>query len=139
MRYFLGFAVSWFLYFPAFAQDAQTVTLVFVTPANDNVGNYEAVIDDVSYVSENNSSFNNKDNRNTSSVNRNIIYLNNFQAGRHAIQVYSLRNGSNEERNGNTPVYSSYFNVRESFDTKIAIRGNGQATSAAEEALPKAP
>jgi hypothetical protein len=126
MRHFLGFAVSWFLYFPAFAQDAQTVTLVFVTPANDNVGNYEAVIDDVSYFSENNSSFNNQDNRNKSSVNRDIIYLNNFQAGRHAIQVYSLKNGSNEERNGNTPVYSSSFNVRESFDTKIAIRGNGQ-------------
>ncbi len=126
MRYFLGFAVSWFLYFPALAQDAQTVTLVFVTPANDNVRNYEAVIDDVSYYSENNSSFNNQDSRNTSSLNRNTIYLNNFQAGGHAIQVYNLRNGSDEERNGNTPVYSSSFNVREGFDTKIAIRSNGQ-------------
>ena len=126
MRYFLGFAISCFFYFPTFAQDAQTVMLVFVRPANDNVKNYEAVIDDVSYYSENNSSFNNPDSRNSSSANRNTIYLNNFQAGRHSIQVYSLRNGSDEERNGNTPVFSSSFNVREGFDTKIAIRGNGQ-------------
>lgn len=126
MRYFLVFAASCFLYFSSFAQDAQTVMLVFVAPANDNVRNYEAVIDDVSYFSENNSSFNSQDSRNTSSVNRNTIYLNNFQAGRHAIQVYNLRNGSNEERNDNKPVYSSTFNVREGFDTKIAIRSNGQ-------------
>jgi len=126
MRYFLVFAISCFFIFPTIAQDAQTVTLVFVTPANDNVRNYEAVIDDVSYYSENNSSFNNQDSRNSSSVNRNTIYLNNFQAGRHSIQVYSLRNGSDEERNGNAPVFSSSFNVREGFDTKIAIRGNGQ-------------
>lgn len=125
MRYFLGLAVSCFLYFPTFAQDAQTVTLVFVTPQNDNVRNYEALIDDVSYYSENNSSSNNIDSRNSSAVNRNTIYLNNFQAGRHTIEVYSLKNGSVDERNGNSPVYSSSFNVREGFDTKIAVRGNG--------------
>ena len=108
------FAVS------TFAQNNQTVTLVFVTAASETYKNFEAVIDDVSYYSENTAG------NNRTSNNRNTIWLNNFQPGQHTIQVYSLKNGSNEERSGNTPVYTSTFNVRQGFDTKIAVRNNGQ-------------
>jgi Domain of unknown function (DUF4476) len=125
MRYLFTLIIGCLFTLPTFAQDAQTVTLVFVTPANDNYKNYEAVIDDVSYYSENTPSANSQGTAALPSG-RNTIFLNNFQAGRHTIQVYSLRNGSNDERADNTPIYSSTFNVREGFDTKIAIRGNGQ-------------
>lgn len=105
-----------------FSQSQQTVTLVFVSSANDTK-NYEAVIDDVSYYSENAPGGNSTG---IPAGDRNTIWLNNFQAGQHTIQVYKIKNGSNEERAGNTPVYSSTFTVREGFDTKIAVRGNGQ-------------
>ena len=121
MRSLSIYMVSCFIAVSSFAQSNQTVTLVFVTAANDNYKNYEAVIDDVSYYSENTT-----DNNNRTSNNRNTIWLNNFQSGQHTIQVYSLKNGSNEERSNNTAIYSSTFNVRQGFDTKIAVRNNGQ-------------
>jgi len=104
----------------SFAQNGQTITLVFVTAASETYKNYEAVIDDVSYYSENTAG------NNRISNNRNTIWLNNFQPGQHTIQVYSLKNGSNEERATGTPVYTSTFNVRQGFDTKMAVRNNGQ-------------
>lgn len=121
MRSLSLFIVSSIFALSSFAQFNQTVTLVFVTAANDNYKNYEAVIDDVSYYSENIA-----DNNNRTNNNRNTIWLNNFQPGQHTIQVYSLKNGSNEERSNNTAIYSSTFNVRQGFDTKIAVRNNGQ-------------
>ena len=76
MRSLSLFIVSSFIAVSSFAQSNQTVTLVFVTAANDNYKNYEAVIDDISYYSENTT-----DNNNRTSNNRNTIWLNNFQSG----------------------------------------------------------
>ena len=115
----------WFL--PVFSQNSPTVTLVFVSSANDNHKNYEAVIDDVSYYSENTPAKNSENSEGEMSAqSRNTIWLNDFQAGRHTIQIYTVRNGSDNERDGNTPVYSSTFTIKEGFDTKIAVRNNGQ-------------
>jgi len=114
-------------FLPAFSQNSPTVTLVFVSPANDNYKNYEAVIDDVSYYSENTPSKNSESSDGEMPASsRNTVWLNNFQPGRHTIQVYSVRNGSNNERAGSIPVYSSTFTVKDGFDTKIAVRSNGQ-------------
>src|ERR1700687_3173156 len=97
-----------------FSQSSQTVTLVFVSTAIDNYKNYEAVVDDVSYYSENMPAGNSEEvGAGMSSNNRNVIWLNNVQPGKHIIQVYNIQNGSNDERAGNTPVYSSTFTVRE--------------------------
>ena len=115
MRSILALASTCCFTITGFSQSTQTITLVFVTPANSSYKNYEAVIDDVSYYSEN-----------TPGQNRNTIWLNNFQAGRHSIQVYNVRNGSDDERADNTPVFSSYFTLRNGFDTKIAVKSNGQ-------------
>jgi Domain of unknown function (DUF4476) len=115
MRSILALASTCCFTITGFSQSTQTITLVFVTPANSSYKNYEAVIDDVSYYSEN-----------TPGQNRNTIWLNNFQTGRHSIQVYNVRNGSADERADNTPVFSSYFTVRNGFDTKIAVKSNGQ-------------
>ncbi len=106
-----------------FSQSPQTVTLVFVSSGNDSHKNYEAVIDDVSYFSENTPSGSSQQ---TSRGRRNTIWLNNFQPGSHSIKVYNVRNGSNEERAGNSPVYSSTFNVKYGFETNIAVKSNGQ-------------
>jgi hypothetical protein len=113
-------------FLPVFSQNSPTVTLVFVSPANDSYKNYEAVIDDVSYYSENTSKNSERSSGEMSAVSRNTIWLNNFQPGKHTIQIYSVRNGSNNERAGSTPVYSSTFTVKDGFDTKIAVRSNGQ-------------
>lgn len=120
MRSLFLFIVSSIFAVSTFAQNGQTVTLVFVTASSETYKNYEAVIDDVSYYSENSTG------NNRTSNNRNTIWLNNFQPGQHTIQVYSLKNGSNEERATTAPVYTSTFNVRQGFDTKIAVRNNGQ-------------
>lgn len=104
-----------------FAQSLQTVTLVFTSGSNSHK-NYEAVIDDVSYFSENNSS---GDSQQMSNGSGNTIWLNNFQPGKHSIKIYSIRNDSKDERTGDSPVYSSSFTVKEGLDTKIAVKSNG--------------
>ena len=106
-----------------FSQNPQTVTLVFVSSGHNSHKNYEAVIDDVSYFSKNNSS---GDNQQMPASQQNTIWLNNFQPGEHNIKIYSIRNGSNEERSGNSPVYSSTFDVKYGFETNIAVQSNGQ-------------
>ncbi len=106
-----------------FSQNPQTVTLVFASSGSDYHKNYEAVIDDVSYFSENNSS---GDSPQTSSGRRNTIWLNNLQPGEHSIKVYSIRKGSNAERAGDSPVYSSTFDVRYGFETNIAVKSDGK-------------
>lgn len=113
MRYLLILTLSSFG-LKGFSQKLSTVTLVFVTPSNNNVKNYEAVVDDVSYYSDN------------SSEQRNTIWLNNFQPGQHSIKVYPLKNASHEERTGNSPVYASTFTIRDGYDTKIAVKTDGQ-------------
>lgn len=111
----------------SFTQSHETVTLVFVSSADADFQNLEAVIDGVSYYSENEPS-NNSENGNggTRSNDRNTIWLNNFDAGSHTIQVYTIRNGTKDERAANSPAYQSTFIVKEGYDTKIAIRSAGQ-------------
>jgi Domain of unknown function (DUF4476) len=115
MRSILVLASTCCIAISGLSQGAQTVILVFVTPTNTNYKNFEAVIDEVSYYSED-----------TPGSSRNTIWLNNMQAGRHSIQVYSVRNGSGDERADTRPVFSSDFTVRNGFDTKIAVKTNGQ-------------
>jgi hypothetical protein len=115
MRYSLIFIAIGIFSVQGFSQSFPTVTLVFVSTSNDSYKKLEAVIDDVSYYSEN-----------TPSDDRNTIWLKNFQPGGHSIKVYSTKNMSNDKRAGNTPLYSSTFTVREGFDAKIAVRSNGQ-------------
>ena len=112
-------------FLPVFSQNSSTVTLVFVSSTHDSYKNFEAVIDDVSYYSENTST-NRESSKGKMQGSRNTIWLNNFQPGKHIIDVYSIRNGSNDERTDNTPLYSSTFTVKDGFDTKIAVRNNGQ-------------
>ncbi len=120
MRYLLLFIWTCSFALSGFSQSPPTVTLVFVSSDN-SPKNYEAVIDDVSYFSEGSS-----DNQQNSTGSRNTIWLNNFQPGQHSIKVYSIRNGSNKERAGNSPIYSSSFNVKYGFETNIAVKSNGQ-------------
>jgi hypothetical protein len=103
---------------PGFSQSTQTITLIFISPSNDSHKNYEALIDDVSYYSENNNDATNQD--------RNTIWLNNVEPGRHAIQVYGIKRGSGNEREVNAPIYSSAFTVRQGYDTRIVVKNNGQ-------------
>ena len=105
-----------------FSQSPQTVALTFESSGNNSHKNYEAVIDNVSYFSENNST---RDSQQRSDVRQNTIWLDNFLPGKHSIKVYSIKVGSNEERAGNSPIYSSTFTVKEGLDTKIAIKSNG--------------
>jgi hypothetical protein len=112
-------------FLPVFSQNPSTVTLIFVSSTHDSYKNYEAVIDDVSYYSENTAT-NKESSKGEMQGSRNTIWLNNFQPGKHTIEVYSIRNGSNDERKDNTPLYSSTFTVKDGFDTKIAVRNNGQ-------------
>ena len=105
-----------------FSQSPQTLTLTFISSGKDSHKNYEAVIDDVSYFSENNAK---ADSQQKAGVRQNTIWLDNFLPGKHSIKVYGIRNGSNEERTGHSPVYSSTFTVKEGLDTKIAVKNNG--------------
>lgn len=67
------------------------------------------------------------DGRNISSYNyySNTINLNNFQPGRHTIEVYRMKN-NNKARNNNKVVYSSYFTVRPQYDLFITVANNGR-------------
>ncbi len=107
-----------------FSQNPQTVTLTFVSSGNDSHKDYEAVIDNVSYFSANNSK---EDSQQKPDVSQNTMWLDNFLPGKHSIKVYSIRKGSGEERTGNSPVYISTFMVKEGLDTKIAVKSNGHA------------
>ena len=127
MRYVSICIVSCGFALAAFSQSSQTVTLVFIPPPSDYYKNYEAVIDDVSYYSENKPSGHaQNDNTAMRLNNRNTTWLQNFQPGRHTIQVYIIKDGSANERAANTPLYTSAFTVTKGFDTKIAVRSNGQ-------------
>jgi len=109
------------------SQNAPTVTLVFNSNTNNTYKAFEAVIDGVSYYSENPPKSNNKKStESVADVDRNIIWLNNFQPGKHAIDVYNIKKGTHDARAGNSPVYTSTFLVKQGFDTKIAVTTNGQ-------------
>jgi Domain of unknown function (DUF4476) len=118
MRYLLIGIGANLLSCVAFSQALPTITLVFVAADNNKYKNYEAVIDEVSYYSEQPVSAKSND--------RNTIWLKNAQAGRHRIAIYKIKKGSHEERSSTTPVAMSSFTVRQGFDTKIAVKTNGQ-------------
>ena len=125
MRALSLFIASSFLAMVSFGQNSQTVTLVFVNNNNENK-NYEAVIDEVSYYSETNTSYSKSTNQGNMNTNRNTIWLHNFQPGQHSVEVYTIKSGTDGQRANSSPVYSSFFTVREGFDTRITVRSNGQ-------------
>ncbi|HSQ44700.1 MAG TPA: DUF4476 domain-containing protein [Ginsengibacter sp.] len=126
MRYLLIPIGSCLLSLVGFSQNDPTVTLIFASSANNTYKNFEAVIDGVSYYSENIPvQKNKKSTGSVAAVDRNIIWLNNFQPGKHTIEVYNLKNGTHS-RGVSSPVYASPFMVKKGFDTKIAVTNNGQ-------------
>lgn len=127
MRYLsIFFGICLFSLF-GFSQNVPTVTLVFVAPVNNSYKNFEAVIDGVSYYPENTPVSRNKSHTvSMPAASRNTIWINNLEPGKHIIQVYSLKEGSNDVREGNSPVYASAFAVKNGFDTKIAVKSDGQ-------------
>lgn len=127
MRYLLIPIGSCLLFFVGFSQNAPTVTLVFASTINDTYKNFEAVIDGVSYYSENPPERNKKKStESVAAVDRNIIWLKNFQPGKHSIEVYNIKKGTHDARDDRSPVYTSSFVVKQGFDTKIAVTMNGQ-------------
>lgn len=66
------------------------------------------------------------DGRNVSgySYHNNAIRLNNFQPGRHSMEVYRIKNYKSRGRN--KAIYSSYFTVRPQYDWFITVNNNGR-------------
>ena len=131
MKTILLFFVSILLVTSGFAQYeqrqniqyAQTVTITFDNNGYGN-GAYQVVMDGKSY-SANTSNNNGSWNRNSGNNYNNDIVLNNIQVGQHSIQVYRLRN-NNYSSNNMSPLYSSYFTLRQGFDAMLLIKRNGQ-------------
>ena len=127
MRYLSIFLGNIFFSLVGFTQNPQTVTLVFVSSPDNNYKNFEAVIDEVSYYPENTSAGSSKSRTEfMPPANRNTIWLTNFQTGKHTLEIYNLKKGSSYVRAGNSPVYDYTFIVKKGFDTKIAVKSNGQ-------------
>jgi hypothetical protein len=101
----------------------ETVNVIF-QGASTKSGNYQVVIDGVSYYSTN--GVNNKG--------RKITTISNLANGAHNLELYIASRTASTVKDGSItapttkPVYTKTFQLREGYDMNILIRGNAQVS-----------